>query len=144
MTKPDGMKEVMRSKTEVQRECERVNKILKEEAIALQLGTKTSMKRLEDSKTDAGIGTFSFWAELEFREYVRRNLEQHQSMTISTLILGGARLLGVSPMTTKRYMNKLRAENGPFGGLGDVVVINSRYIPREEDPYWRDNDVENT
>jgi hypothetical protein len=54
------------------------------------------------------------------------------------LINGGARLLGLSPVTTKRYMGKLRSENGPFAGLGDIVTINANYVPKEDDEYWQE------
>jgi len=74
---------------------------------------------------------------MEFREYVRRQIE-HQAGSASALIIGGARLLGLSPETTKRYMFKLRTFGGPFSGLGDIVIINPNYQPRELDSYWLD------
>lgn len=130
----------VRSKTDVQRECERVNALLKEEAEQLMLGTKKSLSRLEGAKNDASA--FSYWAELEFREYVRRALEKHRTVTSSILVNGGARLLGLSPVTTKRYMGKLRSESGPFSGLGDIVTLNPNYVPKEEDAYWKGGDDE--
>ena len=125
----------MRSKTDVQRECERVNELLKKEAQDLELGTKKSLARLEGAKND--VSNFSYWAELEFREIVRRKLENHPALSSSSLINDGARLLGISPVTAKRYMSKLRSDKGPFSGLGDIVTINPNYVPKEEDDYWK-------
>jgi hypothetical protein len=126
--------QAMREKTVVKRECERVNALLKDEAVELELGTKKSLGRLEQVKNEPS--EFSYWAELEFREYVRRELEQHQRITSSILVNSGARLLGLSPVTIKRYMGKLRSKNGPFSGLGDIVTINPNYVPKEDDAYW--------
>ncbi len=123
----------MRNKSELKKATARVNQVLKAEARVLGLGTKSSLERLEQCKND--MPAFSKWAELEFREYVRRQLEKHTCTSI-VLINGGARLLGLSPATTKRYLGKLRVEGGPFGGLGDVVILNPRYVPKEEDDYW--------
>lgn len=129
----------MRSLYKLKKESARVNELLKAEAIELRLGTTKSLKRLEDCKGD--LKAFSHWAELEFREYVRRKLEHHAGVS-GSLINTGARLLGLSPATTKRYLEKLRTEGGPFSGLGDEVIINPNYQSREADAYWlNDEDV---
>jgi len=127
----------MRPKSKLLRESQRVNQLLREEAEELQLGTKQSLARMEQAKNDASA--FSYWAEMEFREYVRRALEKHRAINAVALINGGARMLGLSPVTTKRYMAKLRSENGPFGGLGDIVIVNPNYVPKEEDAYWQES-----
>ena len=125
----------MRPKHELTKTSERVNTLLREEAISLRLGTKKSLRRLDECKSN--MTAFSHWAELEFREYVRRQIE-HRAGSASALIIGGARLLGLSPATTKRYMEKLRTKGGPFSGLGDIIVINPNFQPRENDSYWQD------
>lgn len=127
----------MRGKNELYKEGQRVNEILKEEADRLQLGTKGSLARLSAARSEGG-SAFSTWAELEFREFVRRMLEKHTSISSNSAITEGARMLGVSPATTKRYMAKLRTARGPFGGLGDIVVINANYVSPEMDDYWKD------
>ncbi len=127
----------MRSKYELKKESARVNELLRAEALELGLGTKKSLKRLADSKGD--LKAFSYWAELEFREFIRRRLEQHNYVA-TVLINEGARLLGLSPATTKRYFEKLRAYGGPFVDMGEVVIINVHYRPPEEDEYWLDPD----
>jgi hypothetical protein len=113
-----------------------VNEILKAEAEELQLGTKKSRGRMAESEGDVRV--HSYWAEMEFREFVRRQLEKHPSANAMSLINEGARLLGLSPVTTKRYLAKMRSKNGPFSGLGDIVTINPRYVPPEDDEYWRE------
>jgi hypothetical protein len=117
-----------------QNELERVNKILKDEAILLELGTKKSLPRLEQVKNDSKA--FTYWAELEFQEYIRRSLEKCSTSAIAILINGGARLLKLSPITTKRYMGKLCLDNGPFVAQGDTIAINPDYVSPEEDSYW--------
>jgi hypothetical protein len=125
----------MRDKMTVKAECRRVNHLLRDEAEKLQLGVKgVSLQRLEQSRNDQAV--FSYWASKEFQEYVRRTLDERQAVSQNYLINEGARKLGLSPVTTKRYMSALRTANGPFGGLGDIVVINANYVPVEEDPYW--------
>ena len=126
-----------RAKYDLKRECEGVNTLLRQEAIALDLGTTKSIKRLEACKGD--LTAYSRWAELEFREFVRRRI-QHRAGSATGLIIEGARLLDLSPATTKRYMQKLRSRRGPFSGLGDILTINPNYQPREEDDYWQDAD----
>lgn len=130
------MADKVRGKTELQRESEKVNSLLKAEAARLELGTKRSLERMEGCKHDPS--SFSYWAELEFREYVRRMLERQGSASAALLVNGGARMLKLSSVTTKRYLSKLRAERGPFSGLGDVVILNPNYCPAEDDEYWMD------
>jgi len=132
------MAEKVRSKSELAKECDQVNRMLRVEAESLGLGTRGSLERMEQAKHDPS--SFSYWAELEFREYVRRMLEKHGSMSAALLVNGGARLLKLSSVTTKRYLSKLRTEKGPFAGLGDVVVLNSHYCPAEDDDYWKVTD----
>lgn len=128
----------MRAKNVLKSECRKINEVLKAEAKELRLGTKKSLGRLAECENDASAK--SYWAEMEFREYVRRQLEIRTSVNAVSVINGGARLLGLSPVTTKRYLAKLRSERGPFSGLGDIVVINSHYVPKEDDEYWEDED----
>jgi hypothetical protein len=125
-----------RPKPELLRECERVNRILKKQAQALELGTKKSLARLEEARgTDRE--TFSYWAQLEFQECIRRQLELHPVIQASLLINMGARLLKLSNLTTRRYLQVLRSYGGPFNSMGDIVVLNPNYD--EQDNYWLDN-----
>ena len=126
-----------RSKTELHRECERVNRLLLEDAIRLQLGTTISLARLAEAKSN-NKDEFSTWATLEFQEYVRRKLNDRDSVSANAMIYGGSRMLKLSPVTTKRYMGTLRSEGGPFGGLGDIVTFNPGYKSVEDDDYWKD------
>lgn len=128
--------ELVRTKSELEKECARVNIILRAEAKAMELGTKKSLARLAQNAND--VVTFKYWALLEFREYARRQIEQHQSVSATGLIANGSRLLGLSPVTVKRYLVELRAENGPLSGMGDIVVLNPRYVPAADDPYWEE------
>lgn len=130
----------MRTKHQLKTEIARVNELLKSEAIELMLGTKKSLGRLEEARNERDRQAFTYWAMLEFREYVRRQLEKHGVAPATGLINGGARLLRLSPATTKRYMDSLRTGGGPFSGLGDQVTINPNYKPVEEDDYWLDLD----
>ena len=69
-----------RPKPELLRECERVNQLLKKQAEKLELGTKKSLMRMDEAR-QCDRDAFSYWAQLEFQEYVRRQLERHpQSM----------------------------------------------------------------
>lgn len=124
----------MRTKRTLLSECDRVNALLKEDALKLGLGTKNSLARMEACKGD--LKAFSELALLEFREYVRRCLLESGSVNAQVLIYGGARMLKLNPETTKRYLRTLRSRGGPFSGLGDVVIINPNYVAVEEDAYW--------
>lgn len=129
----------MRTKSTLKRECEKVNVLLRREAEELRLGTKVSLARLDGCKDD--LKAFSYWAKLEFQEYVRRTVEKNGSANAQALIYGGASKLKVNPETTKRYLRTLRAAGGPFAGLGETVVVNANYTPPEEDEYWVDDVV---
>ena len=124
----------MKPKSILKMDCERVNKQLREEAVRLQLGRKGSLDRLEQSKSDNQL--FHYWAVLEFREFCRREIERRGSANAGGLIVDGARLLGFSVVTAKRYMSELRARGGPLAGLGEVVILNAHYVTAEEDGYW--------
>ena len=128
----------MKSKTVLKMDCERVNEQLREEAVKLRLGTKGSLDRLEQSKSDNQL--FHYWGVLEFREFCRREIEGRGSANAGGLIVDGARMFRCSVVTTKRYLNELRARGGPLAGLGDVVTLNARYAPVEEDGYWREEE----
>jgi hypothetical protein len=125
-----------RSKSELMRACERVNKILEAEAKEKELGTKKSLARMDEARQLDKVA-FSYWATLEFQEYVRRELEKHPAINASILINNGARLLHLSPVTTKRYLAVMRAGEGPFRGMGDVVMLNPNYTSADGD-YWQD------
>lgn len=125
---------------ELRQEIARVNTILEEEARVLDLGTSKSLEILSQIRGDNSA--FSERAKLEFREYVRRQLLRKPTPGKKQLELGGARLLGLSPATTKRYMEELRTEHGPFSGLGEVVILNRNYVSPKDDPYWVDWDEE--
>jgi hypothetical protein len=128
----------MRQKPELLRECERVNKVLRKEAKKLDLGTKISLPRLEEAR-QVDLKSFSYWAQLEFKEYVRRELEHHPAINASILINNGARLLQISTATTKRYLAALRAgRTAPFSSLGDIVMLNPNYVSPDLDSYWQD------
>jgi hypothetical protein len=122
---------------DLRRQQQQVNELLREEAVRLRLGTKESVPRLEAFRARGDMAEFSAWCEREFCEYIRRQVERGPRSS-GLLINDGARLLGISPATAKRYMGKLRAKGGPFAGLGDVVILNPRYQPRETDEYWQD------
>jgi hypothetical protein len=130
-----------RDKRELERACERANKVLREEAQKLGLGTKKSLERMDEARQLDKVA-FSYWATLEFQEYVRRRLEEHPVLNESGLINGGARLLHLSPVTTKRYLATLLAGEGPFRGMGDMVMLNPNY-PADED-YWQDGPAQGT
>jgi hypothetical protein len=125
----------MRSVYELRRASEQVNKILLDDAKRKGLGTKRSRQRLEDARQDDSAA-FSYWAQLEYREYIRRQLERHDTINASHLIRGGAYQIGISPVTAKRYLSTLASEYGPFSQLGDLVMINVNYTPPEAAPYW--------
>lgn len=123
------------SKSALQRECDRVNGLLKAEAKALKLGVKgVSLERLDATRGD--LQMFSYWGKMEFREFCRRMLERRGQVAATELIRDGARMLRLSSETTKRYLRELRAAGGPLAGLGDTVILNGRYRPVEEDEYW--------
>jgi hypothetical protein len=128
----------MRQKPELLRECERVNDLLRKDAKKLDLGTKKSLARMEEaSRVDREA--FSYWAQLEFKELIRRELENHPTINASILINKGARLLKLSPVTTKRYLAVLRAgSTAPFASMGDIVMINPNYVSPEQDGYWQE------
>src|SRR5512136_230805 len=96
-----------RQRHELIRACEHVNKELEQEAQKLGLGTKKSLARMDEARQVDKVA-FSYWAQLEFQEYVRRELERHPTINASILINNGARLLHISPVTTKRYLAVLR------------------------------------
>jgi hypothetical protein len=121
------------------RECERVNEVLKKQAQKFELGTTKSLARMDEAR-QCDRETFSYWAQLEFQEYVRRQLERHPTMHASILINNGARLLRLSNITTRRYLAVMRSGDGPFSGLGDVIMLNANYT--EQDGYWRECDAE--
>ena len=128
----------MRQKPELLRECERVNGLLREEAQKLDLGTKKSVSRMDEAR-HSDRESFSYWAQLEFREYIRRELESRPTVSASAMINDGARLLKISPATTKRYLAVLRAgRTGPFTSMGDIVMINANYVSSDKDSYWKD------
>ena len=124
---------------ELLRECERVNKLLKKEAERQGLGTRKSLARMEEARQNDKVA-FSYWAQLEFQEYIRRELESHPTISASLLINKGARLLKLSPVTTKRYLAVLRSDDGPFSSFGDTVMINQNYTETED--YWQDSPTE--
>lgn len=128
----------MRSRYERQRECEQVNKILLADAKQKGLGTKRSRSRLEDARQNDS-SAFSYWAKLEYCEYIRRELERRDTISASHLIKGGAYRIGISPVTAKRYLSVLTSEQGPFSQFGDLVMINPDYRPSETDDYWQDD-----
>jgi hypothetical protein len=131
-----------RNKSELMRECERVNALLLGEAKKLELGTKKSLVRMNEAR-ECDMKTFYFWAKLEFQEYCRRQLERNPTIHASLLINEGAQKLGVSTATTKRYMVSLRAgRTSPFSSMGDIVMLNPNYVPSEMDPYWQECEVE--
>jgi len=133
-------KKELKSKRELKKDIERVNRILEEEARDYDLGSPRTLETLSQLRGDNQA--FSERAKLEFREYVRRKLLKAPVPPKKALELGGARLLGLSPATTKRYMEELRTERGPLAGLGEIVILNRNYVRPENDPYWTDWDTE--
>lgn len=127
------------SVTETLRACNRVNAALKEDGRRLGLGKKSSLRRLDQARS-SDPAQFSYWAELEFREFVRRRIEEGKTVAGSDMIASGALLLGLSTETTKRYLKKLRASGGPFSGLGDIVTLNPRYVPPSLSEYWLEDE----
>ena len=128
-----------RPKPELLRECERVNQLLKKQAIKLALGTRKSLARMDEAR-QMDREALSYWARLEFQEYVRRQLEQHPTLHASILINNGARLLKLSSVTIRRYLAELRSGDGPFTGMGDIIMINPNYD--EQDDYWTEEPIE--
>jgi hypothetical protein len=118
-------------------ECRRVNAFLLEEARKLDLGTTKSLARMDEARQLRGNRErFSRWARLEFREYIRRKLELHPDVRSSDMINGGALLLGVSPVTTRRYLADLRTGGtGPFIVQAGKVTINPFYVSPEMDDH---------
>ena len=62
----------MRTKNQLVKECNHVMEILRVEAKSLGLGTKESLTPLDAAKSD--LAEYSYWAQMEFQEYVRRQL----------------------------------------------------------------------
>lgn len=112
----------------------RTNELLKARAARLRLGTKESLPRLraaEDRKT------FRQWAELEFVEYARRRiLEEHGQCFCRDVVDGSALLLGLSQVTTKRYLDANCAKNGPLVRRHGMLTLNADYCSPEQDAYW--------
>jgi hypothetical protein len=129
----------MRSKYERQRECEQVNRILQADAKRQTLGTKASQRRMDDARQHDS-NAFSYWAQLEFREFIRRELEHRDTISASHLIRSGAYLLRISPITTKRYLFALTSQQGPFMQYGELVMLNPDYTATES--YWQDEEQE--
>ncbi len=129
----------MKQKSELKQDCKRVNEQLREDAVRLRLGTKGSLPRLEGCKGDNQV--FYYWGLLEFREFCRRMIERTGSADARGLIVDGARLLRVNQITTKRYLEALRARGGPLAGLGGIVTLNPHYVTVEEDGYWTESDL---
>lgn len=127
----------MKSKQQMRRDIDHINQLLKDEAVKLSLGTTKSQSRLASARQADDNVTFSYWAQLEFREYCRRQLEKHPVLPASLLIAEGARMIGLSTITAKRYMTVLKAgSTAPLMGFGDNVMLNHGYQPPEQDTYW--------
>lgn len=130
---------------ELREEIEQVNRRLRDEARALALGTKDSvplLKRLKESDGNA----FTPRARLELREYVRRKIEKSAGKLVNRkqVEIDGARKLETfEPITAKRYMDLLLADEGPFRLVGDMVGINPFFAKPDEGDYWNyfDEDV---
>lgn len=128
----------MKTKQQLARDTAHVNQLLKDEGRRLLLGTKRSKARLETARLADDNTTYSYWARLEFLEYCRRQLEGHAVLPASVLIAEGARIIGLSLITTKRYMSELKAgATAPLLGFGDNIMLNHGYVPPDEDPYWQ-------
>lgn len=136
------------SKKELLDEIDRVNTLLVEEARALGLGRRNSLEVLASLRGDNV--QYSTRAKLEFREIVRRTLMQNWEKKKAAghlpvgnkkaLELRAARLLGISPVSAKRYMDSMRLPRGPFSGVRDDVYLNQFYTRPEDDEYWLDED----
>lgn len=135
----------MKSKQQLKRDVNHTNEMLKDDAIRLSLGTQAGYKRLEYARQSDDNVTFSHWARLEFREYCRRMLEKHPVIQSSLLAAEGARIIGISEITAKRYLRELKAgRTAPFMGFGDNIMLNHSYQPSEQDDYWQRDEEEDT
>ncbi len=129
---------------------DRVNLLMIEEANEIGLGRKNSLEILSQLRGDNVL--FSTRAKLEFREVVRRTIMNNWEAKKArghipvgnrkALELKAARLLGISPVSSKRYMDSMRLAKGPFSGTGDDVYLNEFYTKPEEDEYWLDEDAD--
>ena len=111
------------------------------EAIAKEYGLGVrdkSLERLENLRND--LSQFSTMAQMEFVEYVRRKLNGGKVNHADELVVGFARLFGVSVPTAKRYMKAACAYHGPLARSKDMVFINPHYVAPEKDDYWWDED----
>lgn len=131
----------MKPNSQLRREAEKVNNLLKTDAERLNLGTRKGKERLDRARQSDDNVTFSYWARLEFLEYSRRQLEKHSMLMASTLAAEGARMLGISLITAKRYLQELSAgKTAPLMHFGDNILINYNYVPAEQDTYWTDEE----
>ena len=126
------------TRTPLEKDCERVNQLLKGEAIRLDLGTKKSLKRLDDARELSNI-TYSYWARQEFQEFIRRQLERQPAIDSDDLIYSAASVLRISSETVKRYVSVIRKGAGPFRCIGKMVMLNENYTG---DEYFTDPEPE--
>ena len=126
------------SRTQLEKDCERVNQLLKLEAVRLKLGTKNSLKRLDDARELSNI-TYSYWAKMEFQEFVRRQLEKQPTVDSDDLTYLVASVLRISSETVKRYVSVIRKGAGPFRCIGKMVMLNENYTG---DEYFTDPEPE--
>ena len=118
------------SRTQLERDCDRVNQLLRDEAIRLELGTRKSPKRLDEARELSNI-TYSYWAKLEFQEFIRRKLEKQPAIDSDDLIYSAASVLKISSETVKRYVGVIRKGIGPFRCIGKMVMFNENYTGDE-------------
>jgi hypothetical protein len=131
----------MRTTHQIKHECERVNQILLEVARKKALGTKGTRKRLEEARQNDPCA-YSYWAQLEFCELIRRQLEHRDTITAARVIRNGAYLFGITTNTAKAYLQTLTSDFGPYQLMGELVLINPDYQPTETNDYFQNEEAE--
>lgn len=63
--------------------------------------------------------------EWKFRKYIYTRLEEQESISINEIILAGAEAIGISPVTARRYLDKMCSVEGPCFRKreGDTIMI---------------------
>ena len=75
-------------------------------------------KCVSEPKTELQINRSK---EPQFRRHVYEEINKHQSVDPEVLINSGAELLGLSPVTTKRYLDKLCSKSGLCKKIGGKI-----------------------
>jgi len=71
--------------------------------------------------------------EPEFLEYVKDRITNEDAVNLKDLINSGARIIDISPVTAKRYIEKHSSEGGELMVIDDKVIF-SQYYDFSNDP----------